>query len=138
MYLLFFFHSHPNPYSFDCYLIFFLLFVFFNLVLHHLVSFCFVPNLVLIFLIIFFYHFSNWILFSISSYNIWSWFIFMSNFILILLITICFFLNIFLLLFSSNFIPKCFFIEDFTLLFFRFFFYGISSRLLTRVVDFKY
>jgi hypothetical protein len=52
----------------------------------------------------FFYLFSNWVLFSNSSISIWFLFIVMSNLIFILFISICFVLDLFLLHYFLRFV----------------------------------
>ena len=82
---------------FVLFLIFFGLIFFLNFIPHHLDLIIFCIKFCLYFFHCYFFHypFSNWILFSISSLNIWFQIIFIWNLVSILFIAISFVLNLF-------------------------------------------
>jgi hypothetical protein len=90
-----------NSHSFNCYLFCFysfLLIFFFIFIHYHLIWYKFqIWSLLFWLLFVCFYHFSNWILFSISPLNILYQIIFESNLVILLILIFCLFWRIFLL-----------------------------------------
>jgi hypothetical protein len=84
---------------------------FLNFIPHHLdlINFCIKFYLYFFHCYLFFYPFSNWTLFSISSLNIWFQIIFIWNLVFILFIAIFFVWIFFFIVFSFQFHPSIFF-----------------------------
>jgi hypothetical protein len=122
-----------------CLFLSFLIDFFFNFTPHHLISFIFYIKFDMhsfdCCLFVCFNYFSNWILFSISSLNIWFQIIFILNLVSIILIVISFVLDLFIAFFL--FLPLVFWWFGTSLRYFLgFAFCGISFGLMIRVMSF--
>jgi len=113
-------------------------FFFFIFIHYHLIWYKFqIWSLLFWLLFVCFYHFSNWILFSISPLNILYQIIFESNLVILLILIFCLFWRIFLLYCFPILSRIILLIYNFALLFLRFVFYGVGLRLMTKVIGFE-
>ena len=116
---------------------FFELFFLFNFVFYYFVSFNFYIKIYPYFFIDFFFHFSNWILFSILFIHVWFQIISITNLVFILLIIIYFLLD-HSWIFLFNFIHLNFVYLKFCVFMFSgFAFYMVNLKPMTRDASFK-